>query len=365
MRKRQIHIVVGARPNFIKANPVFRELEKTGQFDLILVNTGQHYDDNLSKIFFYDLEMKQPDINLNVGSATHGKQTALILEKYEKVLLETNPDLVIVFGDVNSTIACSLAAVKLHIPVAHVEAGLRSFDRTMPEEINRILTDQISEFLFTTCRDADFNLINEGIAEEKIHFVGNTMIDTLVAFEEHFNASNIHKILGLNGSYALITFHRPSNVDSESGLIKLVQALEETAEIVPCVFPVHPRTKQNLKNYDLFSRLNTNTKFQMIEPIGYIDFMRLQRDASVVLTDSGGIQEETTYFGVPCLTVRDNTERPITIEKGTNKLVGTDYSKIAGTVRETITQDKKFRIPELWDGRAFERITEVLFDFIL
>ena len=361
MRKRQIHIVVGARPNYIKANPVYRALESLNQFELRLINTGQHYDHNMSKLFFDELGMKPPDVNLEVGSGTHASQTARIMKRYERILLETRPELVMVFGDVNSTIACALTAVKMHIPVAHVEAGLRSFDRTMPEEINRILTDQISEFLFTTCRDADFNLINEGISEEKIHFVGNTMIDSLVAFEDHFSASNIHKILGLNGSYALMTFHRPSNVDSESGLIKLVQALEETAEIIPCVFPVHPRTKQKLKNYDLFSRLNTNSKFQMIEPIGYIDFMRLQRDASVVLTDSGGIQEETTYFGVPCLTVRENTERPITIEHGTNKKIGTEYYNIPSEVRAAVKRKNNSNsIPELWDGHAADRISAII-----
>ena len=360
MRKRLIHIVVGARPNFIKANAVYRVLESLNQFKLQLINTGQHYDNNMSRLFFDELVMKPPDVNLEVGSGTHASQTARIMERYERILLETRPDLVMVFGDVNSTIACALTAVKMHIHVAHIEAGLRSFDRTMPEEINRILTDQISEFLFTTCRDADFNLINEGIAEEKIHFVGNTMIDTLVAFEEHFATSNIHEIIGLNGSYALLTFHRPSNVDDELVLTKLIRALEVTAEIIPCIFPIHPRTKQKLKDYGICERINTNPRFHLLAPIGYIDFMRLQRDADVVITDSGGIQEESTFFSVPCLTIRNSTERPITITRGTNKIVGTDYDNIPSEVRVVIKRKNNNSIPELWDGHAADRISAII-----
>ena len=357
----EIHLVVGARPNYIKANPVYQALAELNRFDLKLINTGQHYDHNMSTLFFEELKMKSPDINLEVGSDSHGVQTAKIMERYEKVLMDKTPNLVIVFGDVNSTIACALAAVKLHISVAHVEAGLRSFDRSMPEEINRILTDQISELLFITSPEAETNLNNEGVSSNNIHFVGNTMIDSLVAFQDHFAASTIKDKLNLDQSYALMTFHRPSNVDQYKSLKNLVQALEKVSETLDCVFPIHPRTRKKLDDFGFLNRLQLNPRFHILDPIGYIDFMRLQKDASVILTDSGGLQEESTFFGVPCLTVRDNTERPVTITHGTNKLIGTDYSNIPNEIEKALTSQKGSSMcPDLWDGKSAERIRKVL-----
>jgi len=357
---KKIHIVVGARPNYIKANPVYRALETLKQFDLKLVHTGQHYDHQMSTLFFDELKMKTPDIALEVGSGLHGEQTARILQRYEQVLLEDRPQLVMVFGDVNSTIACALAATKLHIPVAHVEAGLRSFDRTMPEEINRVLTDQISDLLFVTSPEAIDNLKREGVDPDSIHFVGNTMIDSLRKFEPLFNSSTIHTILNLPHKYALMTFHRPSNVDDEKNLKALVQTIKIVSTTIPCVFPLHPRTRNKLEQYHMMKLLN-DQQIHLTEPLGYIDFMALQKRASVVLTDSGGVQEESTAFGVPCLTVRDNTERPITCTQGTNKLIGTDYTRIPSEVQlaldNTRAESKK---PGLWDGKAAERLADVI-----
>jgi UDP-N-acetylglucosamine 2-epimerase (non-hydrolysing) len=360
-RRPRIHIVVGARPNYIKANPVYRALEALDAFELMLVHTGQHYDHAMSALFFDELQMKAPDLSLEVGSGSHGVQTSRILERYEKVLLEDRPDLVMVFGDVNSTIACALAAVKLHIPVAHVEAGLRSFDRTMPEEINRLLTDQIADLLFITSPEARDNLVREGVAETKIHFVGNTMIDSLISFTPHFKASTIRSTLGITNPYALMTFHRPSNVDDEAHLRKLMAALESLTDRLTCVFPVHPRTLKKLEEFGLRQRLAANPRFLLLDPLGYLDFMRLQMEADVVLTDSGGIQEESTFFGVPCLTVRDNTERPVTITQGTNRLVGTSYDNIPVEVDRALqSQPKERTVPERWDGIASERIAQVI-----
>ena len=365
-KRPEIHLVVGARPNYIKANPLYQALAELNRFDLKLINTGQHYDHNMSTLFFDELKMKSPDINLEVGSDSHGVQTAKIMERYEKVLMDKTPNLVIVFGDVNSTIACALAAVKLHIPAAHVEAGLRSFDRSMPEEINRILTDQISELLFITSPEAETNLNHEGVPSDKIHFVGNTMIDSLVAFTDHFAASTIKDQLNLDRPYALMTFHRPSNVDKNKNLKKLVQALEKVSEPLDCVFPIHPRTRTKLDNFGFLNRLQLNPRFHILDPIGYIDFMRLQKDASVILTDSGGLQEESTFFGVPCLTVRDNTERPVTITHGTNKLIGTEYANIPNEVEQAVSGPiVRSTKPELWDGKAAKRIAEILRDNLI
>ena len=331
----------------------------------MLINTGQHYDHNMSKLFFNELRMKSPDINLKVGSGSHAIQTGKIMARYEKVLIETSPNLILVFGDVNSTIACSIAAVKLHIPTAHVESGLRSFDRSMPEEINRLLTDQISEILFITCEEAEKNLNNEGIASEKIYFVGNTMIDSLFEFTVHFSKSKIKEQLKLKQPYILMTFHRPSNVDIKNNLNRLIQALEKVSDTYDCIFPIHPRTSGKLKKYGLFNRLKNNPQFHLLDPIGYIDFMRLQKDASVILTDSGGIQEESTFFGVPCLTVRKNTERPITITHGTNKLIGENYSIIPNEIDQAISVNvEKKQKPKLWDGKASERIADIIKKYI-
>ena len=359
--KPKIHLVVGARPNFIKANPVYQSLDQLNTFDLTLINTGQHYDQNMSKIFIQELGMKNPDINMEVGGGRHGEQTGKIISLYEKILIEKKPNMIIVFGDVNSTIACSLAAAKLGIPIAHVESGLRSFDWNMPEEINRVLTDRLSTVLFTTSPEAKDNLINEGISTKRIHFVGNTMIDSLVKFQQKFEQSKIRNSLDMNGDYALITFHRPSNVDNKSKLKKLMNAIQDVSNIISCIFPIHPRTKKMLESSKLYNELHNNNNIRLIEPIGYIDFMCLQKNASIVLTDSGGIQEESTFFGIPCITVRKNTERPITISKGTNKLIGTDYSRILEAVTTSINQNNdENSIPPHWDGKAAARISSIL-----
>jgi UDP-N-acetylglucosamine 2-epimerase (non-hydrolysing) len=359
--KPKIHLIVGARPNFIKAHPVYNSLHELNKFELKLVNTGQHYDQNMSGIFIQELGMRQPDINLEVGSGLHGEQTGKILSLYEQVLIKEKPNLVIVFGDVNSTIACSLAAIKLDIPIAHVEAGLRSFDWKMPEEINRVLTDRLSTFLFTTSPEAKSNLVNEGISTKKIHFVGNTMIDSLIEFKDKFDKSNIRKLLDIHSDYALITLHRPSNVDDEKNLKNLINSIQNTSKIIPCIFPIHPRTKNKLKSINLYNKLINNKDIKLIDPLGYIDFMCLQMNARTVLTDSGGVQEESTFFGVPCITVRENTERPITISKGSNKLIGTKYEKIPKEVGNIINnKSNKYSIPALWDGKSANRISKIL-----
>ena len=354
---KRIDLVVGARPNFIKAFPVYRALDELEYFDLRLINTGQHYDDNMAAVFFEQLKMKEPDINLGIGSGKHGEQTARILMELEEVLLENSPDLVMVFGDVNSTVAAALAAAKLHIPVAHVEAGLRSFDRSMPEEINRILTDQMSDLLFITSPEAEDNLIKEGKDKSQIHFVGNTMIDSLIRFQPLFDSAHIKDACGFQDKeYILITLHRPSNVDNPANLEQIIASLNKVADIIPCLWPVHPRSREKMETISA----KTHDRLIMTDPLGYLEFMGLQRDASAVITDSGGIQEESTFLGVPCLTVRDNTERPITIEHGTNRLIGTQYSNIPAVVRETIVEKIEPKVPELWDGDASGRIARVL-----
>ena len=354
---KRIDLIVGARPNFIKAFPVYRALEKTGQFSLRLINTGQHYDKNMADVFFEQLKMKKPDINLGIGSGRHGEQTARILDKIEREFLSEKPDLVIVFGDVNSTLAAALAAAKLNISVAHVEAGLRSFDRSMPEEINRVLTDQISDLLFITSPEAEVNLLKEGKDKDQINFVGNTMIDSLIRFQPLFDSVHIKDECGFQDKeYVLITLHRPSNVDDPVNLEQLIASLNTVAETVPCLWPLHPRTRKQLDNI----KTKLHDRLFIIDPLGYLEFMGLQRDAAAVITDSGGIQEESTFLGVPCLTVRDNTERPITIEQGTNRLVGTEYSNIPEIVKEVIVEKSVTRVPELWDGKSSERIANVL-----
>ena len=354
---KRIDLIVGARPNFIKAFPVYRALEKTGQFSLRLINTGQHYDKNMADVFFEQLKMKKPDINLGIGSGRHGEQTARILDKIEREFLSEKPDLVIVFGDVNSTLAAALAAAKLNISVAHVEAGLRSFDRSMPEEINRVLTDQISDLLFITSPEAEVNLLKEGKDKDQINFVGNTMIDSLIRFQPLFDSVHIKDACGFQDKeYVLITLHRPSNVDDPVNLEQLIASLNTVAETAPCLWPLHPRTRKQLDN--ITPKLHD--RLFIIDPLGYLEFMGLQRDAAAVITDSGGIQEESTFLGVPCLTVRDNTERPITIEQGTNRLVGTEYSNIPEIVKEVIVEKSVPRVPELWDGKSSERIANVL-----
>ena len=354
--------IVGARPNLIKIAPLLREMRNHCELQPLLIHTGQHYDEKLSDLFFRQMEIPAPDFNLEVGSGSHAQQTAEILRRIEPVFLEHRPDLVLVVGDVNSTIAAALAASKLGIPVAHVEAGLRSFDRTMPEEINRVLTDAISDELFITEEDAAGNLLREGRPRDHIHFVGNVMIDALVHFLPVAQRSPIVHEFGLAESkgvrpFAVLTLHRPSNVDDPATLRSLLHALDEVASLLPVVFPVHPRTRQRLAGLGV----QTHPQLRLSPPVGYLDFLCLMSRAKVVLTDSGGIQEETTALNVPCLTLRDNTERPVTVTEGTNHIVGQDPAKIVGAVRSILAGNtKQGRVPRLWDGHAAERIVGIL-----
>jgi UDP-N-acetylglucosamine 2-epimerase (non-hydrolysing) len=354
--------VVGARPNLVKIAPLLRAMTQHKQIESVLVHTGQHYDEKLSEIFFKQLNISEPDVNLGVGSGSHSAQTAEILRKIEPVLVEQHPDLALVVGDVNSTVAATLAAAKLGIPVAHVEAGLRSFDRSMPEEINRVVTDALADYLFVTESDAIQNLLKEGRPRERIYMVGNVMIDSLQHAMPLAQKSTILNDLGLmeKGSvvpFGLLTLHRPSNVDSLDVLSKLLRALHAVAERLPIIFPVHPRTQSKL------DELNTtgHPGLRMIAPLGYLDFLCLMSRARLLLTDSGGIQEETTALGVPCLTLRENTERPVTVTVGTNYLVGQNPEMIEAITCEILAgQGKKGEQPELWDGRAAERIVDIL-----
>jgi len=358
----RILCIVGARPNLPKIAPLIREMRRHPGIEPILVHTGQHYDDALSDVFFRQMRIPAPDINLEVGSGSHATQTAEILKRIEPVLIERKPDVVLVVGDVNSTVAVSLAAAKLGIPIAHVEAGLRSFDRSMPEEINRIVTDALADFLFVTEEDAIENLLREGRPRDAIHFVGNVMIDSLWHFLPLAERSTIGDDLGLkDGSdwrrFAVLTLHRPSNVDCLGTLTGLLRAIHCVANEVPVVFPVHPRTKQKL----MAAEITHHPQLCVIPPIGYLDFLCLLSKATLVLTDSGGIQEETTALGVPCLTLRENTERPVTISQGTNLLIGSDPEKVVAAAREALTgQGKTGRLPNLWDGCAAERIVKLL-----
>jgi len=362
---RLIHLIVGARPNFMKMAPLYRELSlSSNRYEPQIIHTGQHYDEQMSKLFFNDLAMPEPSAYLNVGSGTQGKQTARIIERYEDLILSGDkPELVIVAGDVNSTIACALVAKKLYIPVAHLEAGLRSYDDRMPEEINRVLTDRISDILLTPSLDANKNLEKEGIDPEKIYFVGNIMIDSLVAHKEKAENSNIFHQLNMlpNEKYALVTLHRPSNVDEYEGLKMLLTSLEKIGRKIKIIFPMHPRTRKNIYDLGLSSFLNTDSDVIFTEPLGYLDFLKLEMNAKFILTDSGGIQEESTYFGVPCLTLRENTERPITITEGTNHLVDLNVESIVNSAREIIEGNvKQGKIPKYWDGKTAKRIVKVL-----
>jgi UDP-N-acetylglucosamine 2-epimerase (non-hydrolysing) len=353
----KILAVVGARPNFIKIAPLAWEVDRRRDMELFLVHTGQHYDKQLSDVFFKDLQIPHPNVNLGVGSGSHAVQTAEVMKGLEPVLLKEKPDVVLVPGDVNSTIASALTAVKLGIPVAHVESGLRSFDFTMPEEINRRLTDQISRWLFVTEESGVDNLLREGIPQDRVHLVGNVMIDTLFRCRDRIDASPILEQLELKrGGYALLTLHRPSNVDDAQMLSGLIDAISTIGQTIPVIFPVHPRTRNVLNGAGA-----EGAGIRFIEPLGYLDFLKLQANAGLVLTDSGGVQEETTALGVPCLTLRDNTERPTTVEEGTNTLVGRDPGRIIAAAREILGGGgKPLRKPELWDGHAAERIMDVL-----
>ncbi len=354
--------VVGARPNFMKIAPLIRAMNaRKDKFEHILVHTGQHYDKTMSDDFFTQLGIPDPDINLEVGSASHAEQTAHIMIAFEKVLLEHNPDLIVVVGDVNSTIACALVASKLGVRVAHVEAGLRSFDRSMPEEINRILTDAISDLLFTTEESGNENLRREGISEEKIHFVGNVMIDTLIhclgKIEDGLPYPNLRE-----KEYAVITLHRPSNVDYQDTLQRILKAFQFISKKIKLVIPLHPRTQKNIREFGFDKDLRSIAKNAIVTgPIGYLEMIRLVKSARMVITDSGGIQEETTYLGIPCITMRENTERPSTITLGTNILVGSDAEKLLQTVGQIMLNSYKNRVvPPLWDGLAGTRIVEHL-----
>jgi UDP-N-acetylglucosamine 2-epimerase (non-hydrolysing) len=358
--------VVGARPNFMKVAPLVEAMRRrAGEFAPTVLHTGQHYDERMSDAFFRDLGLPLPDVHLGVGSASHAQQTAAVMQKFEPVVLEHKPDWVLVVGDVNSTLACALVCSKLGVRVAHVEAGLRSRDRTMPEEINRIVTDQLSDLLLTPSMDADRNLLAEGIPPERIRFVGNVMIDSLFKQLERAETSRVREELEVAGmDYAVVTLHRPSNVDEPEVLGRILSALARIGERLPVVFPIHPRTRKNLAEFGLLDKLERGSRVRLTEPLGYLDFLHLYSGARLVLTDSGGIQEETTALGIPCLTLRENTERPVTVELGTNRVVGTDPEKITGEAWEALARDRGGapRVPPLWDGHAAERILDALLE---
>jgi UDP-N-acetylglucosamine 2-epimerase (non-hydrolysing) len=354
--------VVGARPNLMKVGPLMEAFAGRSGIEALLVHTGQHYDANMSDLFFRQLGIPEPDLNLGVGSASHAVQTAEIMKGFERVVLAQRPDAVLVVGDVNSTIACGLVAVKLGIALVHVEAGLRSFDRSMPEEINRVLTDAISDLLFCTEASGVENLRREGISPEKIHLVGNVMIDTLMKHRARAESSPILDQLGLEaGRYAVLTLHRPSNVDDPATLAGILGALEVVARDMPLVFPAHPRTREKLRAFGFEKRLAQMPGLRLIAPAGYLDFLKLMASGKLVLTDSGGIQEETTILGIPCLTLRENTERPVTVELGTNQLVGRDPARILAAYRKVLDGGGPTgRLPPGWDGCAAGRIVDVI-----
>ena len=356
-----ILLVVGARPNFMKIAPLHAELTRRGA-PLRLVHTGQHYDERMSRVFFEDLGMPVPDVYLGVGSGSHAEQTARVMTGFEQVCLDVRPAGVVVVGDVNSTIACALVATKLWIPVAHVEAGLRSWDRRMPEEINRLLTDQIADLLFTPSEDGDANLLREGVAPQKIHLVGNIMIDSLLLNVERARALGVPGSLGLEaGRYGALTLHRPSNVDDPAVFARIVAALEAVGPSLPVVFPVHPRTRKQIEAFGLWERLAAIPGMRPVEPMGYLDFLGLTSDARLVLTDSGGLQEETTALRVPCVTLRESTERPITATIGSNVVVGSDTDAIITAARSALDGPaRRGSVPPLWDGRTAERTADVL-----
>jgi len=345
--------IVGARPNFMKVAPVLSALKGRQNVTQTLVHTGQHYDINMSDVFFQQLGIPEPDVNLSVGSGSHAKQTAEIMVRLEPVVLERQPDIVLVYGDVNSTVATALVCAKLGVRVGHVEAGLRSFDRTMPEEVNRLVTDQLADMLFTPSEDGDENLRHEGIPAEKIFRVGNVMIDSLVRL---LPAARKTKSDGLTEKYALVTLHRPANVDDSATLKSILESLLEVNRDLTVVFPAHPRTRKRIEDFGLNAG-----QLRLLDPCPYVDFLALQSRATVVITDSGGIQEETTYLGVPCLTMRENTERPITVSMGTNVLVGRDRNKLHEQVSRVLAgKSKKGTVPPLWDGHAGDRIADIL-----
>jgi UDP-N-acetylglucosamine 2-epimerase (non-hydrolysing) len=388
----KIMLVVGARPNFMKAGPIIAAIREHNQSSaakpglkmvedirLVLVHTGQHYDEAMSESFFADLRLPRPDVNLGVGSGSHAAQTAEVMRRFEEVLLREKPEALVVVGDVNSTLACALVASKISFDtkgkrplVAHVEAGLRSFDRSMPEEVNRILTDHVSDLLFVTEESGIENLLREGASQCNIHFVGNTMIDSLLASKERADESRILDSLGLNNrtnghsgnstnGYALLTLHRPSNVDDREIFVRILKGLSELSSLHPIVFPVHPRTRRRIAEFRMEDYLRG---IHLVDPLGYLDFLCLMKNALLVVTDSGGIQEETTCLGVPCITVRENTERPVTVTGGSNVIAGTDEVRITQAARDQLQCRRKLSTPEKWDGLAAQRIVQILVDEI-
>jgi len=356
----KIITVAGARPNFMKIAPLCRAFSKMPNISNKLCHTGQHFDEKMSKTFFEELELSQPDFFLGISGGSHAVQTARIMMEFEKILAQEKPNLIIVVGDVNSTLACSLTASKMGVKVAHVEAGLRSFDREMPEEINRIVTDSISDYLFVSEESGLTHLKNEGVDNSKVFHVGNVMIDTLSYLLPKINDSDIVTELGIEeGKYILTTFHRPSNVDDENYLKKLVAFFNKLSEFGKIIFPIHPRTKANLEKYNLYMQLEENVL--LLPPVGYTEFTALQKNALMIITDSGGVQEESTWLGVPCITVRNNTERPVTVSEGTNVLAGTNLDVVLEEAQKIYNGNAKIGTrPNLWDGKTAERIVEIL-----
>jgi UDP-N-acetylglucosamine 2-epimerase (non-hydrolysing) len=353
--------VVGARPNFMKVAPIYKAVARRGRLRQVLVHPGQHSDEKMSDVFFSDLGMPPPDVHLGVGSGTHAQQTARVMIELEKIFERERPDLVSLVGDVNSTVAAALVAAKMSIGISHVEAGLRSFDRTMPEEINRVVTDRISDWLLTPSSDANENLRREGVEPERIALVGNVMIDSLLASKERADALSTVEDLGLTPrGYAVCTLHRPSNVDDRGRLAGLLDALGFVSKRAPVVFPLHPRTRKMIAEAGLAAALESAPGLRVVDPMGYLEFLALTSGAKLILTDSGGLQEEATALGVPCLTLRENTERPITVTVGTNLVVGTDPERIKREAAEILDgRGKKGRLPELWDGRTADRIADL------
>jgi UDP-N-acetylglucosamine 2-epimerase (non-hydrolysing) len=360
MNKFSVHLVAAARPNFMKVAPLFHALRQEAWANPVLVHTGQHYDVNMSGVFFGELGLPEPHLHLGVGSGSHAEQTGQVMMAYEKVLIDQRPELVVVVGDVNSTVACTLAAVKLGVPVAHLEAGLRSFDRTMPEEINRLVTDALADILWTPSQDGDDNLFREGIPESRVHRVGNMMIDSLEMVRDRIQAENTVKDLGLEDKqFAVVTLHRPANVDEPEKLKELCEALIAISKKIRLVFPLHPRTRKNLKKAGLNGNLSAQKRLLLIEPLSYRRFMNLVFNCRLAITDSGGIQEETTYLGIPCLTLRPNTERPITVTKGTNRLCSV-HELTRNVESILISPPKPLPYIELWDGHTAARIVQNL-----
>jgi len=363
MKKLKLHLVAAARPNFMKVAPLYHALKKESWSDPFIVHTGQHYDLNMSDVFFRDLNLPEPHIHLGVGSGSHAEQTGQVMIAYERILMADRPNLVVVVGDVNSTAACTLTAVKLGVPVAHLEAGLRSFDRTMPEEINRLVTDALADLLWTPSQDGDDNLFREGVPKSKVHRVGNIMIDSLELVREKIHAENTVNDLHLEkGRYAVVTLHRPSNVDVPKKLKELCETLVAISKKIPLVFPVHPRTRKNIQKAGLNGNLPVGRRLLLLDPLSYRRFMNLVFNCRLAITDSGGIQEETTYLGIPCLTLRPNTERPITLTRGTNQLCETE-DLLRRVVRVLSSPEKAPPKIDLWDGRTAVRIVRSVKDF--